>query len=465
MFATYNAGRDPTITDEQRAEHAAKVTARLDAAAVAAKNLDLAGHRFDHCRHWIGEWQGFLQETEYTRQLEALLEKPDSTFERNSLKTAQRARRLSYFGWRLAAYAALGHIYERFAEYASAQDAIARMGVNATQGVDRIGALGWLKSHGCEDSVRANGYFSGSDKFLALCTDVTAGGGAQALNEAYDYFVRRCAVASSFGPGRMFLEREIGAEFLWEGKYEPFQAETKAPFTFIPVSFDHELLGNDLLDAYYDVIHGPRDGRQHFPFKIKEWADKAYGDLNEKQFYARSHELREASDWDRAVTLPNLSMQQGYKRANYLRSVEMMRAQIAKMVAFGERLHDFIAKHREAEGRLIQLPDFERMVAKYNLLAACAMSISVAKTLREWQSDMAMKHELRFEEVEPNMRGYWAQVSTDLGSQLVAMQKALDKEADDTASMAAVAWLNGELSKVVRATDHPRVVAGMKASK
>src|ERR1700722_134262 len=111
MFATYHAGPDRTITDEQRAAYAAKVTALLDAAAVAAKNLDLAGNRFDHCRYWIGEWQGFLQETEYTRQLEALLEKSDSTFERRSLKSAQSARRLSYFGWRLAAYAALGQIY------------------------------------------------------------------------------------------------------------------------------------------------------------------------------------------------------------------------------------------------------------------------------------------------------------------------------------------------------------------
>ena len=60
--------------------------------AAARERMAKAGSRFDSCHHNLTRWKGFLDEAEYTRQLEQFMTRSDTAFRAsflNNLKSTQ----------------------------------------------------------------------------------------------------------------------------------------------------------------------------------------------------------------------------------------------------------------------------------------------------------------------------------------------------------------------------------------
>lgn len=393
--------------------------------------------RFDQSLYWASVHGSWLDEPGSLSQLEkAQAEGKHELVAR--MVDAQRQRRISYCGWKLAMHAAHVNLQLSIGGFTRAIQDVYRTDGYALDTLKPCHVNAFLDqeeegSQGFDETNRSLAYHMDLYRLPGALERDAKNRDAKAIDEAYHIW--RNGTHNDFGSG--------------------FCAGASS-FTFISWrTCQHDFVGVHLLAPFTDLLrrftyHGPDRPVERIPSEVEH----AYGLVNEPQYEQRLAKLDSGSNLDQKVMEPFLRLHQNRRRAEFIAKVDELQTFVRDLTAFNEQLLAFISLHRRDQEGVERLSHpFEKLAAKYNLLAALSVSSDVTRLIEQLREVMLRKYLPRADRIRPLLTSSFHQSDTLYTAALdglSAFYKDDDTASSDTATRLGQALIECELESSAR---------------
>jgi hypothetical protein len=340
----------------------------------ALADLKAADAHAQYCGHQMCAWQGWQNNANYATALAQAIQSKD-TAARDALVEKQNGLKLAYYGWRLSWVSSLIRLrtcLDRVEQIrVKLPDDLARALEKSAPANDPS----VLTKYDIDPSHQLNAYLHSA---INLSADAINGEGPAILLEAYKQCLAGCYMSRHAN-----IVDLLGAISLTDVN----SLKGATPFTLIE-EHSHSIMARELMPAFKRHWRRAGDAFKDFPaFAVLQQIQQVKRDanLNEGQHDARRRQALERSPIDEAEK--KVAMLDGFQQSARARFVETYEDLLRRLDDLDELvglLETFVKNVRENPKCVESLPQFHRLCAMYNFVAAAVM----AAVIKSWVADI-----------------------------------------------------------------------------